>query len=102
MEESQETTPVTPVRHFYRRRYRQRRRLWLLLAAVLVIVCGGIWLEQLTASLLLIIVGLLIAQLMMLGEMQDMLGFLASIRHSENRLRDHMLKEIEAMNKRDD
>ena len=102
MEESQETTPETPVRHFYRRRYRQQRRLWLLVAAVLIIGSGGVWLDQLTASLLFIIVGLLIAQLMMLGEMQDMLGFLASIRHSENRLRDHMLREIEAMNRRDD
>ncbi|HSH41365.1 MAG TPA: hypothetical protein VK973_04495 [Arenicellales bacterium] len=99
MTEPEHTSSDTAVRHFYRRRYRQQRRLWLLILSTLIVVGAGIWLGQLLASLLLVIAGLLIAQLMMLGEMQDMLGFFASIRHNENRLRDHMLREIEAMNR---
>jgi len=81
-------------RRYTRRQYRQHRVYWRLIPIAALAVLVGFATGDATDGLLLAIAGLLFMLVLALREIQDMVGYLSSVRHDELRCRDSILKEL--------
>jgi len=81
-------------RRYTRRQYRHHRVYWRLVPIAALAALVGFATRDVTDGLLAGIAGLSFMLVLALREIQDMLGYLSSVRHDELRCRDAILKEL--------
>ena len=81
-------------RRYEKRQYRHNRVYYRLIPIAVLAVGVGLVTEDVTDGLLAAVAGLLFMLVLALREVQDMLGYLSSVRHDELRCRDSILRQL--------